>query len=308
MKKKEIKIGTFNLNNLFGRWNFKASINKIKKSGTYSFDPKNKYWIRNFFGKLVEPKSEEETKRLAQRILESKVDILAIQEVEDRDTLRRFNKEYLHSRYSHKVVIDGNDPRLMDIGILSQYPFGAITSWQEYVYPKKSKETIFSRDLLQVEVLDKQTRKFLFTFFVTHLKSKFVSGKKLKGAKKQQQIIKDNKRRLNQSKAVVEIVSKEMKHTDHYIIVGDFNDIPDSKDLAPLVGERNKLKLEDIVERLPEEERWTYIFNKIQQQLDYILIPSSFLKKLKKVEVKIGRRRSSKDGSDHDPVFVILEF
>lgn len=307
MKKREIKIGTFNFNNLFGRFNFKASVEGIMSSGVYSFSAKDKYWIRKFAGKLVKPKDEKERKKLAKIIRDSGVEILAVQEVEDRDTLKRFNKEYLR-QYKYQVVVDGNDPRLIDIGLLSKYPLGAITSWQHYPDPKNSREPVFSRDLLQVEILDPDSHNLLFTFFIAHLKSNFVPFW-YRGLKKKEQIKRNNLKRLRQSKAIIKIVTQQMGKNQNFFIVGDFNDPPNSKYLAPLLG--NKLKLENVVNRLPEEEKWTYIYKSKKQQLDYILVPSLMSKKIKEVEISECKPRPKTAipgcGSDHKPVFATLD-
>lgn len=299
----KVKIGTFNLNNLFGRFNFKASINGIQEGGVYSFSARDRYWIRKFFGKLVKPKDQKETKCLAERIRKLKVDVLAVQEVEDRDTLKRFNKEYLKNKYKYKVVVDANDPRLIDVGVLSRFPLGAITSWQHYSDPENPNKCVFSRDLLQVEVLDPNTQKLLFIFFITHSKSKFVP---YWNENKNKQEAENNSLRLKQSEAIVDIVSTEMGRDNRYIIAGDFNDTPTSKYLAPLLKKENKLGLENIVNKLSRKERWTYIYKKHRQQLDYLLIPPLLREKIK--DIGIGRTRNIKErGSDHDPVFAVLD-
>ena len=56
-----ITVGTFNLNNLFSRFNFKAVISNKKKADNtltveYKFSDKNNYRIRSFKGKLVKAK------------------------------------------------------------------------------------------------------------------------------------------------------------------------------------------------------------------------------------------------------------
>jgi len=59
------------------------------------------------------------------------VDVLAVQEVEDIDILKRFNREKkygLDGLYKYQVLVEGNDDRLIDIRILSKLPIGAITS------------------------------------------------------------------------------------------------------------------------------------------------------------------------------------
>lgn len=304
----EIKIGTFNLNNLFGRFNFKTSIEKEALSGTYTFNPEDKYWTRKFFGKLIEPKDEEETKQLAETIKNSGVHILAVQEVEDRDTLKRFNKEYLGGQYDYEVVIDGNDPRLIDVGLLSKYPLGAITSWQCYPKSENPNKPVFSRDLLQVEIFDLTHRSLLFTFFITHLKSKFIPFQQ-QGVDREEQTKQSNLQRLEQCNAIAEIIPREMGQDSRYVIAGDFNDTPDSEYLTPLLS--GSLELENIVNRMPEDKRYTYVHEGKPQQIDYILVPPLMSEKLKAVE--IGECQSkrelaiSKCGSDHRPIFATLD-
>jgi hypothetical protein len=51
------------------------------------------------------------------------------------------------------VLVEGNDPRLIDVGLLSKLPLGGITSWQEVPDLSDPSRPLFSRDLLQVEIL-----------------------------------------------------------------------------------------------------------------------------------------------------------
>lgn len=303
----QVKIGTFNLNNLFGRFNFEASIEEITPSGTYSFNPKDKYWIRNFMGNLVKPKDENETKQLAE-IIRSGVDILAVQEVEDKDTLKRFNKEHLGGEYKYLTVIDGNDRRLIDVGILSKYPFGAITSWQFYPDPKNPGEPIFSRDLLQVEILNLDTREHLFTFFITHLKSKFIPWQ-CKEECEEKQREEDNQKRLRQCEAIEKIIEQQMGRDQRFIVAGDFNDTPDSEYLTPLLN--GKLGLVNIVNQC-SGEKWTYSYEGEKQQLDYILVPPAMLGAVQNPEIgecrlKVKAPEIPRCGSDHRPVFATLD-
>jgi endonuclease/exonuclease/phosphatase family metal-dependent hydrolase len=46
-------------------------------------------------------------------------DIVAVVEAEDRPALDRFNTELLASRYGHCMLIDGNDPRGIDVGVMT---------------------------------------------------------------------------------------------------------------------------------------------------------------------------------------------
>jgi exonuclease III len=304
-----VKLGTFNLNNLFGRFNFKASIEEIVTSGSYKFDADSKYWIRTFKGKLVKEKSEADRSLVANRILSRDPDVLAIQEVEDKDTLDRFVHEYLNDRYPHRVVVDANDKRLIDVGIMSKLPFGAITSWQHYVHPVRPDEKVFSRDLLEAEILSPDRSRTLFILYVTHSKSKYIDWR-LKGAKKEEQRQKDSELRRRQSEAVVKIVGKTAAAGSRYAIAGDLNDVPESDPLSPLLAPSNQLGLVNLSDRLQPEDRWSVRHKEPGAEaktelFDYLLIPANMQQEVQSVEVD-RRKKKGGDGSDHDPVFATL--
>lgn len=303
-----IKVGTFNLNNLFGRFNFKASVEEIASSGSYKFDPDSKYWIRTFRGKLVKEKKEADRSLIANRILSMNPDVLAVQEVEDKDTLDRFVHEYLNDRYPHRVVVDGNDKRLIDVGVMSKLPLGGITSWQHFVHPFVPNEKVFSRDLLQAEIMSPDRSKILFTLFVTHSKSKYVDWR-LKGAKREQQKQKDNQLRKRQSEAIVQIVRKTAANSP-YVMAGDLNDVPESDPLSPLLAPGNELGLMNLAEQLPPQDRWTVRHKEAGAEaktelFDYLLLPAKMQSKVQSVEVD-RRKKKSGAGSDHDPVYATL--
>lgn len=93
-----VTLGTFNLNNLFSRYNFKGEIaaihaedTSVESELTYEFGPQDTFKIRSYQGRLVKTKDPAKTHLIAQRIKAMDVDVLAVQEVEDIDTLRQFN-------------------------------------------------------------------------------------------------------------------------------------------------------------------------------------------------------------------------
>jgi hypothetical protein len=108
----EITVGTFNVNNLFSRYNFRGEIEAIKKDETelestivYEFGADSLWTIRTFMGRLVKGKDEDEIKKIAERIDRIDVDVLAVQEVEDIDMLRYFNREYLYTNILIKLLL-----------------------------------------------------------------------------------------------------------------------------------------------------------------------------------------------------------
>jgi hypothetical protein len=75
--------------------------------------------------------------------------VLAVQEVEDVDTLRVFASGDLAGRYPNVVLLEGNDPRLIDVGLLTKdtFPVGAVISWRHIPDPENPSRPVFSRDL-----------------------------------------------------------------------------------------------------------------------------------------------------------------
>ncbi|MEK7734942.1 MAG: endonuclease/exonuclease/phosphatase family protein, partial [Pseudomonadota bacterium] len=96
----EITVGTFNLNNLFSRYNFEAEIDALPAGGPdlggtveYKFAP-GSIRLRTYLGRLVKAKDPTATQKITDRIRTMSADVLAVQEVEDIDTLRQFNRDW----------------------------------------------------------------------------------------------------------------------------------------------------------------------------------------------------------------------
>jgi len=259
---KKIRIGTFNVENLFARFNFKKEypteqLVKVVKEG-WEVD-KTRFIINK-------PVAREIT---AKAIKALKADILALQEVENIEVLKRFNSKYLGGRYRYKLVIGGNDLRLIDVGILSKYPFRSIRTHQFDKESPSSRKYIFSRDCLEVDL--EISENTVLPIFVNHLKSMYGGRQKTMA------------RRKIQAERVVQIIKERFGENpieDDFIILGDLNDYLPSPGLEPLLC---KGWVEDIVAtRIEEEdERWTHYWadGNEYKQLDYILLSKSLAEK-----------------------------
>ena len=253
------------------------------------------------------PVSKSSRKLTASVILENEPDILALHELENLEALLQFNRLYLEKKYAYAMVVDGNDPRQIDVGILSKYP---IHSFSTHRFDKNQDgRTLFSRDCLVATI--QVTRQKTLTVLVNHFKSKIGGGEA---------------KRKAQAERVSQILRERFGANysgGDFVVVGDLNDNFDSPDLKPLVQHRN---LENVVERLPEEERWTHYYKKgkAAEQLDYILLSPSLKEKnataLPYIERRglgndidiyegdrFNNRLSGKEGaSDHCAVFMEL--
>lgn len=319
----KVTVGTFNLNNLFSRYNFKGEIAAIETGNTdvastvsYNFTDSETYRIRSFRGRLVKGKARAERETVARRVLAMNVDVLAVQEVEDIDTLDLFAREHLEGLYPHRVLVEGNDIRLIDLGLLSRFPIGAVISWRHRVHPANPGRPVFSRDLLQVEILNPTRTRTLFTLFNNHLKSHFVpfGEDPVAGAAAA------NQSRQRQSESINAVILERLRPDSRYLVVGDMNDPPDSQWLEPLVGSGLNLvdALESPVETRPAKPdtppppgpAWTHRFKVSGQPARYELFDQIWLSPAladKQIGAWIDRRtKHSGDGSDHDPAWIEL--
>jgi len=184
-------------------------------------------------------------------------DIQCVIEVEDRLTLERFNDSLLKGpgSYPYNLLIDGNDPRGIDVGLLSRFPFAAVNTHVFDRPSKASKSRIFSRDCLEVELaLPRKRRLFVL---VNHFKSQGYGTQ-----------ASCNARRKAQANRVAALLRRYDLKKDLVIVAGDFNDQPQSAPLAGLLRTKNLVDV--LAERFPDaRERWTY---RDKSQIDYLLV------------------------------------
>jgi len=320
----KLTVGTFNLNNLFSRYNFKGEIKAIKDEDTavdatiaYTFGPEDLYKVRKYMGRLVNAKEEKQTRKIVERVLEMDVDVLAVQEVEDIDTLKAFNRDHLAKMYPYVTLVEGNDERLIDVGLLSRYPVGAVTSWQHAVHKDAADYPVFGRDLLEVQILSQDRKKTLFTLFNNHLKSHFCDYREDKAECTK----KNNKRRRHQAEMIAQIVKKQTKPTSRFIILGDMNDPPDSPYLVPFttdaelnltnaLAHAREAKAPTVPSNIPAppHTNWTHRFKASGQPAQYELYDQIWVSNALASRVTgawIQRRKHlTGDGSDHDPAWI----
>lgn len=267
---------TFNANNLFLRYKFGKTFPGDMSGKSESEDIEWAYlplYKKGLF-KIFGPE---------QRDLEAEVlclpdgklpDIVCLQEVESLQALRAFNEHHLGGHYAYCALIDSRDLRQIDVGILSTKPIVSLKSNVDLPDPDDPGfPWLFSRDCLEVAVeLNKSGSKTL-TVFINHLKSKFVSGEAPEGEEAQSEEAAEKRKR--QAKKVARLVKDRFQGSDYgkqwFAVVGDLNDEPRSNALSSLVDNAD---LENVLDRLPAEERWTHYYKSAGQvsQFDYLLL------------------------------------
>lgn len=227
-----------------------------KRRNRYRVVPNGK---NEWFGyiEFKRDKFDDQTMKNTGRVIRDiNAHVICIIEVEDRQVLKAFNSERLNRMYPYNMLIDGNDPRGIDVSIYSKLELGAVRT---NIFDGPANSRTFSRDCLEVEVVTDNGQSIYF--LVNHLKSK--SGRNQRH---------NNQRRRRQSNRVNQILQSRYNLNNQLVVVaGDFNDTPNSAPLQPLLGNN---RLHDVLAlQFPNQpqERWTYHYNR-NEQIDYILV------------------------------------
>jgi endonuclease/exonuclease/phosphatase family metal-dependent hydrolase len=155
-----------------------------------------------------DPTNEVGTRMTAQVIQDVSADILGIIEAEDRPSLVRFNEELLGGQYAHAMLVDGNDERGIDVGIMTRAGF-EIDSICSNVDNKDAVGTIFSRDCPQYEI--RTPGGTTIHVLVNHFKSQSGGG---------------GPKRKRQAGEVRRIADKLIQAGKHVVVMGDLNEGP----------------------------------------------------------------------------------
>lgn len=297
-----LRIGTFNVENLFSRFRFAARLthDEIQAAMAQGWQAEQT---------LYEPFDTSHRRYTAAVIQAIDADILGLQEVESLETLKRFNGQFLDGMgYRYAMCIDGNDARGIDVALLSRYPLACLRTHQFDHRDGHPEERIFSRDCLEADIRLPDGREV--SVLVNHFKS--IAADRPATMEKRQR----------QARRVAQILEERFGPDPGealWFVLGDLNDYPPSSGLAPLLG---RPWLENVVARLPEPERWTHHYARDDEyhQLDYVLasrriaeanpriLPYVERRGLPRRAERAGRRRFKGIGddrpkaSDHCPV------
>ena len=242
------RVATFNVENLFARYRFRENVNPNLDDG----------FTRNDLAFEIH---DEDAKRITGAAIRAvNADVLCLQEVENLLVLERFNSRYLGGmRYRHRMLIDSHDLRHIDVAVLSRYPLEFIGSHRDRRNAANS-TWLFSRDCLEVDV---NVNGDVLSLYINHFKSMIQTRESTR------------ERRLEQATAVRDIVNgwwQSLNFDGNFIVVGDLNDYPGTGTaLNPLLNHPN---LVNVVNRLPNNQRWTHYWagGDEYRQLDYLLL------------------------------------
>ncbi|MEX5219866.1 MAG: endonuclease/exonuclease/phosphatase family protein [Nitrospira sp.] len=248
------------------------------------------------------------TSNTARVIATVRPDILICVEVENRVTLERFNNQVLGAEfqfsYPHSMVVDGNDPRGIDVGILSRYPLIEIRSHVDD--PGSDGKRLFSRDCPEYDILLPTGDRLVL--IPNHLKSKRNGDDQA-----------TQQRRKAQADKAHAIALGALPRSPFVLMGGDFNDSPTSPALSSLFSDGFQDVL--IHPNYPKDRPGTYETGLPNHKIDYLIMSPQLQTKLR--DTGIERRgsyhprtwepfdtvtKTSEEASDHHLVWADFDF
>jgi endonuclease/exonuclease/phosphatase family metal-dependent hydrolase len=245
-------------------------LNKIR--GEFIARPRNKPpyikadgrsdWI-GWFSLTTEQISDKAIENTARVINEVNADIMGLVEIEDRIVLSKFNENVISKiggqEYDHLMLIDGNDDRGIDVGIITREPY-EIESIVSHIDDKDSIGKIFSRDCPEYRIKISQDK--ILLVLVNHFKSKGYGSAATSDAK-----------RKRQAQRVADIYKERLNQGFEYIaVIGDLNDTPGRDPLSPLISNSNLKDVMELDEFESDGRDGTHGNGTASSKLDYILL------------------------------------
>lgn len=202
-------------------------------------------------------------------------DIVAVVEAENRISLEKFSDTIIKKAgglpYTNVMVIDGNDDRGIDVGVMTRE--GYTIDWmRSHIFDRDEKgKEIFSRDCPEYCIETPEGEKIWV--LPNHFKSKFGGDNPQAKEKRKKQAI----RTAEIYRALIE------SGHENVIVLGDLNDTPDSELLKPLLNETD---LKDVSEHPTFDTgefpgKGTYAGGNDNQKIDYLLLSPAMFARVK---------------------------
>lgn len=257
-------------------------------------------------------KSAEARSKIQECILAIKPDVLALQEMggtnallELRDSLKVAGLDLPH--WEHMTGFDTN----IHVAVLSRFPFAARIPHIKESFLLSGRRFQVSRGFAEVEI--QVNPSYRFTLITAHLKSRRPIPEADEAELREQEALK-----------LREIIDARLKVNPelNLIVLGDFNDVKDSKSTRALIGRgRNALVDTRPAERNgdnqpnpnpryePRAITWTHYYGKedTYSRIDYILVSHGMAREWIKEETYISATPNWGIASDHRPIVATFE-
>ncbi|MRG91440.1 endonuclease/exonuclease/phosphatase family protein [Polyangium spumosum] len=215
-------------------------------------------------------------------------DVVVLQEVENEAALSDLVQSELGGKYPGIGIVDGNDPRGVDIGILSKIPLDQVVSHKDEQFPLNG--TVgptyrFSRDCPEYHLTYNGRKVVLLG---VHFKAKEDDNPNKRLAEAQR------------TRAIANALVKE-DASRAVLVLGDFNDTPGSPPYLAILGEGEGVYT-NAPDFVPVNDRWSYDYQGTLELVDHQMSHPFMAGMLDQTSASIRHGDDVDAATDHAPV------
>lgn len=257
------------------------------------------WWnVKNLFDTIDDPLKDDtvltnieyntKINLISEKLRKINADLVGLTEIENITILSDIAR---NSNYKFYYLIEGNDPRGIDICLLSKWEVEYISHKNQPAPYEENTSYQFSRDCPECSFFFRGDKIYIL---LNHLKSKI--GDEEKSFKKQ----------IAQVKGILDIILsiyKENQTPPNIIIMGDFNCERYSEPLN--IIEKSGIKIINYF--FNEKKIFTYKRNNFTATLDYFFLNDILFNKIKNKNLKSFRGKDFEEISDHFPLLLEID-
>jgi endonuclease/exonuclease/phosphatase family metal-dependent hydrolase len=242
------------------------------------------------------PKPRRQMELWAQSIESLNADVIALEEIENRDYLQRFVDVFLKGLgYTEVVQFEGNDMRGIDVALISRVPIGPVRSHRHLKFQGPDGVTRrFQRDLLAVTLLPEGAQPL--EVWVVHLKSK-------RGDDPTSEPI-----RRAEAQEIRRLLDEQLSRDPQarIIVTGDFNDTVDSPSMQTILGS-GPTAMWSAHTDLADPKVLTYNEGEYKSMIDFMLCSPAMHQRYVKGSFRVPQGSIGTTGSDHNPIVATFQ-
>lgn len=220
-------------------------------------------------------------------------DIVVLAEIENKGILDDLNTTELGGEYGTTILIEGNDPRGIDVGVLSKIAPDSVVSHKDDVFVlagTNGPQYHYARDCMEVHFTFNKREVIVLG---VHFKAKTAPD--------------DPDKRLAEGQHTRKIADD--LHTKQpnaaIVVLGDFNDTPGSPAYKAVTGAAPELFV-DSADSVPMAERYSYNFQGKLELIDHQMANPALHSMLDPTSVMLTHAKNVDDAtkyaSDHSPI------
>lgn len=220
-------------------------------------------------------------------------DIVALQEVEHLGVLDELNTEELGGRYPYRELVDANDPRGIDVGLLSKVALGSVVTHKDDEFTREGETAPtyqYSRDCLEVHL---QFNSRSLVLLLVHYKAKENDNPAKRLAEAQH------------TRAIADGIIAASPTTGA-LIIGDFNDVPGSLPYDWTIG-LEPPHWSNAADHVTAGDRWTFDYEGSHELVDQQIASPTLGPLVDGASAEIWHTAEVTAASDHAPLLATYQ-